>query len=181
MTAPLFGLVIPGRSPVFDFQIVNETKATTLVEQPQSITEITFFLLPSSPIPVGYGAILYYAIHPFTSWEVLGSVTLQKPSGIFRTGWSTKEDVVGCPMVQLGVALEPLETIENLNLMASGVDDRFSFAHKIANNLFQYMISFSQGSQAGMMVVPNNIFDEWMKRFDRKYKLDPNFMMKEEI
>jgi hypothetical protein len=32
-----------------------------------------------------------------------------------------------------------------------------------------------------MMVVPNNIFDEWMKRFDRKYKLDPNFMMKEEI
>ena len=32
-----------------------------------------------------------------------------------------------------------------------------------------------------MMVVPKNIFDRWMERFDRKYKQDPNFMMKTQI
>jgi hypothetical protein len=42
------------------------------------------------------------------------------------------------------------------------------------------MTSFSSGdsSSRGMMVVPMNIFDRWMERFERKYKIDPNFMMK---
>jgi hypothetical protein len=44
------------------------------------------------------------------------------------------------------------------------------------------MMSFSQGdSPAGMMVVPTNIFNRWMERFERKYKLDPNFMLKNKI
>ena len=38
-----------------------------------------------------------------------------------------------------------LETINNLSLATSGVDDRFHFAHKIAADLFLYMTSFSQG------------------------------------
>lgn len=107
MAAPLFGVVIPGRPPIFDFQPLNETKAITILQQPATIAEITFFLLPSSPIPLNHGAILYYAIEPYSNWEVLGSVSPQKPSGIFRTGWSTKAELVGCPVVQLGVALEP--------------------------------------------------------------------------
>jgi hypothetical protein len=73
-----------------------------------------------------------------------------------------------------------LETIKNLELVKSGVEDRFAFAHKIALDLFTYMTSFSAGdaSSQGMMVVPMNIFDKWFERFERKYKIDPNFMMK---
>ena len=74
-----------------------------------------------------------------------------------------------------------LDTIKNLQILNSGVEDRYAFAHKIALDLFQYMSSFSSndGSQGNnLMVVPMNIFDKWMERFDRKYKLDPNFMMK---
>lgn len=60
------------------------------------------------------------------------------------------------------------------------MEDRFAFAHKIALDLFQYMTSFSTGdaSSRGMMTVPMNIFDRWMERFERKYRIDPNFMMK---
>ena len=139
MSAPLFGVVFPGRAPIFDFQPVNETKAVALLNSPASITEITFFLLPTTPISPDFGAILYYAVPPFTQWEVIGAVSPKKPSGIFRTGWSTNEEVAGSPVVQLGVALEPLATIENLNLTSSGFEDRFAFAHKIALDLFQYM------------------------------------------
>lgn len=73
-----------------------------------------------------------------------------------------------------------LETIQNLEIVKSGVEDRFTFAHKIALDLFQYMTSFSTGdaSSRGMMVVPMNVFDRWMERFERKYRIDPNFMLK---
>lgn len=70
-----------------------------------------------------------------------------------------------------------METIQNLELTYSGVEDRFAFAHKIATDLFQFMASFSTGGGA-VMTVPVNIFDKWMERFTRKYNQDPNFMMK---
>ena len=72
-----------------------------------------------------------------------------------------------------------LETIRNLSIADSGVEDRRAFAYKIARDLFEYMASFSQsGAKSDAMLVPKNIFDQWMQRFDRKYKIDPNFMMK---
>jgi hypothetical protein len=76
------------------------------------------------------------------------------------------------------LTLRRIETILNLGIEMSGVEDRHAFAHKIALDLFQYMNSFSQGSQDGMLIVPTSVFDKWMERFDRKYRLDPNFMMK---
>eukprot|EP01038_Epipyxis_sp_PR26KG_P016895 gene16895-23181_t len=178
---PLFGVLIPGRHIITDFQAVDNTKAISIIESPQLVSELSFFMLPSTPIPPGYGAILYYSLPPFTEWTLLGSVDPSKPSGIFRTGWTTNEQVVNSPVVQLGVSIEPLDTIQNLEITNSGVEDRFAFAHKIAVDLFQYMASFSTGSSTtnDMMVVPMNIFDKWMQRFERKYQLDPNFMMKQ--
>ncbi|RYH05691.1 DUF775 domain-containing protein [archaeon] len=78
------------------------------------------------------------------------------------------------------ICLYRLETIKNLEITFSGVEDRFTFARKIAQDLFQYMTSFSTGDSTsrGMMVVPMNVFDKWMERFERKYRIDPNFMMK---
>lgn len=105
--APLFGIVIPGRSVITDFQVLDTTKAITVVENPQMVSELTFFLLPTTSIPPGYGAILYYSLPPFQEWSLIGSVDPMKPSGIFRTGWVTDEAVQSSPAVQLGVSLEP--------------------------------------------------------------------------
>mmetsp|Transcript_6860 Transcript_6860/g.14891 ORF Transcript_6860/g.14891 Transcript_6860/m.14891 type:complete len:203 (+) Transcript_6860:29-637(+) len=187
--ASLFGVVVPGRPLITEFQALDSTKAATLLENPGGVTEITFFLLPTTPVPPGFGAILYYSVPPFQNWTILGSVYPAKPSGIFRTKWSTDEEVRGCSVVQLGVSLEPLETINNLELASAGVDDRFAFAHKIALDLWHYMASFSSsgssggsgsgnGGGSGSMVVPANVFDRWMERFERRYRQDPNFMMK---
>eukprot|EP00598_Pedospumella_elongata_P009270 CAMPEP_0185006174 /NCGR_PEP_ID=MMETSP1098-20130426/83863_1 /TAXON_ID=89044 /ORGANISM="Spumella elongata, Strain CCAP 955/1" /LENGTH=180 /DNA_ID=CAMNT_0027534307 /DNA_START=69 /DNA_END=611 /DNA_ORIENTATION=- len=179
MTSQLFGIVVPGRPVITEFQLVDSTKAMTMLEQPATVPELTFFLLPTTVIPPGYGAILYYSVPPFQNWVLIGSIDPSKPSGIFRTNWANNEEVRNCPVVQLGVSLEPLETINNLHIAGSGVEDRFAFAHKIALDLFQYMTSFSSGTQNGMIAVPTSIFDKWMERFERKYRLDPNFMMKE--
>jgi len=104
---PLFGIVIPGRPVITEFQLLGSTKAITMVDQPSTVSEITFFLLPTTPIPAGFGAILYYSLPPFQSWELLGSVDPSKPSGVFRTGWSTHDEMKNCNVVQLGVSLEP--------------------------------------------------------------------------
>lgn len=104
---PLFGVVIPGRPLITEFQQIDATKAVTMVQYPSMVTEITFFLLPSTLIPPGYGAILYYATPPFQNWVLLGSVDPSKPSGTFRTGWSAIEEVKCAEFVQIGVSLEP--------------------------------------------------------------------------
>jgi len=105
---PLFGVVVPGRPAMFDFRPVDSLKAIAFLENPCAVPEIAFFILASTPIPPGHGAILYYSTPPlFVDWVILGSVSLEKPSAIFRTGFPTNELLVGCPAVQLGVALEP--------------------------------------------------------------------------
>ena len=106
-TQSLFGVVIPGRPLITDFQPIDNTKAVTIIQQPSLVNEITFFLLPTTPIPIGYGAILYYSIPPFQNWILIGSVDSNKPSGIFKTNWSVNEEIKNCSYIQLGVSLEP--------------------------------------------------------------------------
>ena len=106
MATPLFGVIVPGRPLITEFEAIDSMKAVTVIQSPSTVPEITFFLLPTTVIPPGYGAILYYAVPPFTNWVIIGSVSLEKPSGSFRTKWTTSEEIQGCPFLQLGVSLE---------------------------------------------------------------------------
>jgi hypothetical protein len=41
------------------------------------------------------------------------------------------------------------------------------------------MQSFDTGAAgASQMVVPNNIFDRWFRRFENRFQRDPNFFLK---
>jgi hypothetical protein len=46
----------------------------------------------------------------------------------------------------------------------------------------RYMTSFAKPEMAmdGWMAVPVSIFDSWLSRFESKYRIDPNFMMKQD-
>ena len=180
-TQSLFGVVLPGRPCITQFEVVGNSKAVCTIENPMLFPDLVFFLLPgTNNIPPGHGALIYYSVTPFTNWILLGSVSPDKPSGSFRTGWTTNEELIGHQYIQLGIALERLDTIQNLEGRSggSGVEDRFAIAHKIAMDLFRFTNSFCEASQGGMMLVPTSIFDKWMERFEAKYRLDPNFMLK---
>ncbi|RHY42927.1 hypothetical protein DYB38_010276, partial [Aphanomyces astaci] len=73
---------------------------------------------------------------------------------------------------------DSVESVRNLGIEASGLEERKSFALKIAQDLFNFMTSFSTSTNSSMMVVPTNLLDRWMERFESKYRRDPNFMMK---
>jgi hypothetical protein len=83
MSAP-FGIVVPGRPVMVNFEVLAPDKCYIDLPMPQIVPEITFFLQPGAEtsIPAGFGAVLYYSVPPLDSWEILGSVTPQKPTGM---------------------------------------------------------------------------------------------------
>ncbi|CAM9264576.1 unnamed protein product [Scytosiphon promiscuus] len=180
-----FGIIVPGRPVIPEFRAIDTSKCVTEIVNPREVDEVVFFLLPTSPVPAGHAAVLYFSVPSATTgafehWELLGALAAGKPSGVFRTGWPTNEQMQSCGVVQLGVSIESEDTVTNLQLGAGGVQDRKDFALKIAKDLFQFMSSFSQSTQAGpeLMVVPTNVLDRWITRFESKYSRDPNFMLK---
>eukprot|EP00752_Nemacystus_decipiens_P017953 g16092.t1 len=183
MSVP-FCVIAPGRAVIPAFRAIDSSKCVTEILNPREVDEIVFFLLPNSPVPPGHAAVLYFSVPSssgaFENWEVLGALGHGKPSGVFRTSWGTNEQMKSTEVVQLGVSVETEDVITNLNLGAGGVQDRKQFALKIAKDLFQFMSSFSQATQAGaeVMVVPTNVLDRWIQRFESKYNRDPNFMLK---
>ena len=70
--------------------------------------------------------------------------------------------------------------VGRLDISTTGVEDRIGTANKIAMDLFNYMTSFSGSGSGGgsALVVPTSAFDEWIKRFERKSAIDPNFFQK---
>lgn len=201
----LFGVVIPGSLVRTDFLPADATglKYTlSLADIPApctSVSDLVFFFLPEAApaIPVGHGAIIYWQASTTptsgagptvqaTGFELLGAITPDKPSGVFRTGWATHNALAAAVVdpglsltVTLGVSIEPLANIQNLQASSMGVEDRMNVAKKIAMDLFNYMQSFDDtGARAGFMQVPINVFDRWLTRFESKFRIDPNFFMK---
>jgi hypothetical protein len=181
---PLFGLVCPGRSILTDFRQISETKYAAVLANPAAVTDVAFFLLPAAQellatSPAAHAVVLYFAIAPYTNWQTLGSLDRTKPSGIFRTGWPTNVEVAASADVQIGISVESAEVVANLGISKSGVDER-KIAMKVAQDLQSYMSSFAQQVQnmGEMLVLPANVVDRWIERFEQKFNRDPSFLMK---
>lgn len=103
----LFGLVIPGRPVITQFELISPSKASLFIPDPLSVTEIAFFLQRHDILPQGHGIMLYFT-HNDQDWELLGAISNDKPSGIFRTGWTTHEIIrtTNPSMIKLGVSIE---------------------------------------------------------------------------
>jgi hypothetical protein len=194
--AQLLGFVVPGGPVRTDFVPADEsgTKYTLTLRTPgdlplplTTISEVVCFLLPNAPLSPQQGILLYWQLSSpgkeATGFELLGSITHERPSAIFRTGWSHNETLLNehqhSPVVTLGISVEPLANIQNVD-SGSWNEKRLFVAQKIATDLFQFMQSFDTGAVGGMMTVPTNIFDRWMKRFEARFRRDPNFFMKNE-
>lgn len=206
----LLGFVVPGGPVRTDFVPVDASgmKFTLALQAPgdlsmplSSVHEVVCFLLPSAPLPPDHGVLIYWQVscpsqpaaaavggRPETpGFELLGAVTHERPSGVFRTAWGNDERLLqlqqhNAPLtVTLGVSMEPMSNVQNLQHAVLG-DNRLFVAQKIAGDLFQYMRSFDTGTSGNtsMMTVPTNVFDRWMQRFEARFQRDPNFFMKEE-
>ena len=198
------GLLIPGYPIRTDFTAIDSSKCILTLSCPgdltaplAAVTEIGLFLLPTAALPAGYGLLCYWQIvaaaavnaaatpPAATGYQLVGHVTPDKPSAIFQTGWAEHEQLLEiaktCVPVQVtfAVSMEPLNSIQNLTPQPSA-EKRLFVAQKVAMDLFKFLQSFDTGTAAGVgsMVVPCNIFDRWLKRFESKFRRDPNFFLR---
>ena len=180
---PLFGIVASGRPVMTNFQQVQDNQFLGVLENPMLIPDLSFFLLPGfEPYAnQGLGASLHFSTDGGTNWEYLGALAASKPSDIFRTGWGTSEQLrsSGCTALQIGISIEPIQNLVQLEGGAQPVADRLEFAKGIAMNLYHFMESFDRKAIDGgnYLVLPTNAVEKWFKRFEEKYKCDPNFFM----
>ena len=182
----LLGFLIPGGPLRTDFQPAADALKWTLtlscpgdIPSPIAmVSEVVCCVL--SPLPPTHGILLYWQITcatQQTGFALLGSLTHDQPSGVFRTHWSELE-LLPPLTVTLGVSMEPRDQIQNMVNPRDQWESRLFIAQKIANDLFQYMQSFDTSKQQGHLVVPHNIFERWMARFESRFRRDPNFFMK---
>eukprot|EP01084_Bolivina_argentea_P269867 458760_1 len=178
-----FGILIPSRPVITEFIVVGQ-QAMVEIPNPRDVSDLSFFLLPQSPVPANCGAVLYYSAPPYGTWEILGAVSQDVPSATLRTGWPIHEGMQNVGISRLMVGIEPLDTIHNLaagGVIRGGGEDRRLFAVAVARNLFKFIASFSGSlSHGNEIVVPANILDTWIARFESKYQRDPNFMFQEQ-
>lgn len=54
---------------------------------------------------------------------------------------------------------------------------RQEFAKRVAMDLYRFMESFNVGQSGSQLVLPTDILDKWLQKFDHKFRKDPDFLM----
>lgn len=189
------GFIIPGCPLIHAWEQVSPTQLTLtlrnetiqnsnanvgsqpteiLIPNLEEISQISLFLLPGAEqkLPPQSALALYYSSkEPYDLWSIIGAVSSSKPSAIFSVNWNLS-DGLKVNAVRLGLAIEPLDSIENLEQSKSieKGQTREDFGIKVAEDLYNFMGSFSQTTSCGeQIVVPPSALDRWMTRFKVKY------------
>ncbi len=173
----MIGLVIPG-VPLITCGPITQNMAIVDVYDPKNISNISLFL--QELIPEGYGAALYFSIPPFSDAQFIGCIANQRPSDVFYTGWSLNSDVNCHQQIKVCIKLEPLSQIKDAFENKIKNDTNIEFAKKIAKNLFNFLDSYNgnKDPNSNLLIVPISTLQNWYDKFEMKYKVDPNFLMK---
>eukprot|EP00919_Chromeraceae_sp_WS-2016_P017662 GHVR01042004.1.p1 GENE.GHVR01042004.1~~GHVR01042004.1.p1 ORF type:complete len:177 (+),score=26.95 GHVR01042004.1:26-556(+) len=176
----MFGLVIPGRPfiAVTTEDAPGSNRWIVDVSAPGEISEISVFLtqaLVRGDIGVG----IYFS---FTcdSWEFLGVITNTRPSDIYSTGWSLRPDIYQLPATRIGFMVEDTVTLIPKLEVKPIIDIKKEYARRTALNLFRFIESFAQVGADRTIRCPQDVLDRWLVRFEEKFKIDPNFVLKTE-
>lgn len=84
-------------------------------------------------------------------------------------------------MLHIGIALEPIETLQNLEQGHMRAEQNqsnqvASLVQYLARNLFNFMTSFTRTlDNREMIVLPTNALDTWMRKMNTKLQNDPYF------
>ena len=162
-----FGLVIPGRPILVNFEMVDPTKCAATIERPGEVAEICFFLTPSgAQLPPDKCAVLYLSLDG-AAWTLLGTLSLAKPSGLFRL---PSDDARARARGAARRRARAPASARDLDSAASQTSDRRLFARAIARDLGAFVSSFERP--------PADVVDRWLRRFDEKYARDPSYFLK---
>ena len=173
------------------------------LDQADTVNHVVVFLTGQIYFSDGHGGSIYIGWPSAVagggiSWQLLGFISNQKPSAIFKLV-KEKSDVVMNPFsqemmdtvaahqptfAQIGIMVEPLvEIIQKTpatNTEASITDSITEFSQKMLENFFNYASSFSVSPSTSPMdpsasYVPMNVLMQWYTNFQRRLQTNPQF------
>ncbi|KAE8627782.1 hypothetical protein XENTR_v10007160 [Xenopus tropicalis] len=194
----MFGCLVAGRLVQTDAQQVAEDKFVFNLPDYESINHVVVFMLGTVPFPERMGGSVYFS-YPDQSgmpvWTLLGFITNEKPSAIFKiSGLKSGEgsqhpfgtmNIPQTPSVaQIGISVELLEQMAQqtpvANAAVSTIDSFTQFTQKMLDNFYNFATSFAV-SQAQMtpnpseVFIPSNVVLKWYENFQRRMAQNPFF------
>lgn len=171
------------------------------VDRVESINHIVVFLTGEVPFAEGFGGSIYFGwpVEGGVSWKILGFISNEKPSAIFKISKVKPNEVVQNPFGQemmdsftqlgsttalIGVSVEPLSELvqqtPSADTQASTVESFAEFTQKMLENFFNYACSFAVNpTQAPLnpaeSYIPASVLQQWYGNFQRRLQNNPNF------
>ena len=197
----MFGVLASGRLVNTNVQQAAPNQFFFTLEHVEGIHHIVVFLTGQIPFAEGFGGSIYFgwAVGSEIAWQLLGYITNDKPSAIFKIskvrptevsispfGGDTMETMgeVSAQNALLGISVEPLALILQQtpadNTQPSTLEPFVDFTQKMLQNFVNYASSFAV-SPAIARLSPNetyissSVLERWYANFQHKLQMDPYF------
>lgn len=192
----MFGCLVAGRLVQTDAVQVSADKFVFNLPDYESVSHVVVFMLGTVPFPQGLGGAVYFSFPDPAGgqvWTLLGFITNDKPSAIFKISGLKPGDgganpfgimAAGPPVAQVGVSIEVLDQLAQQTPVSSAavsaVDSFTQFTQKMLDSLYNYSSSFAV-SQSQMtpnpseMFIPASSILKWYQNFQRRMEQNPNF------
>lgn len=94
---------------------------------------------------------------------------------------STTSSAPACSTALVGVSLEPADELASRE--CASVASRLEFGRRVGLDLFRFAQSFAPAADpaaaaAGAAVLPPGALDAWWRKFEAKFKRDPDFLLR---
>ncbi|RCH82213.1 hypothetical protein CU098_008588, partial [Rhizopus stolonifer] len=165
----------------------------------QSLNHIVVFLLGTIPFEPGFAATVHL-LRPNKEWQLLGGLSNEKASAIFRLKGTSGSNDQPFSTVTLGISIEPIEvvqeqltaigqnqTIQNqVAIVKPNVTQVGEMAGRILENLYNYVASFTvqnipvnsipvgQLTENGYLSM--KAFQTWYENLSRKLASNPRYL-----
>eukprot|EP01063_Lacrimia_lanifica_P012963 TRINITY_DN19653_c0_g1_i1.p1 TRINITY_DN19653_c0_g1~~TRINITY_DN19653_c0_g1_i1.p1 ORF type:complete len:211 (+),score=81.49 TRINITY_DN19653_c0_g1_i1:82-633(+) len=178
----VFGCIQPGLPPCYQFQQVEPGK-WMLPLGVLTTDQLVVFMTGAQAIPEGQGVALYLSKANDQSFEYLGCLRNDYPTGIFRIPVVFMELAVGAPLV-LGLSLEPLDSLKNIDPEASKRQlehkavTYVQLAKKLVADLSEYLGSYTKrdpGLGIDVIYAPTNSLVKWGEKVATRLQRDPDW------
>lgn len=159
------------------------------------MTSLKTHFTVSSNFNPGLGGSVYFSWpdpNAPQSWQYLGYISNDKPSAVFKVrnfkiepspfshptpGFGFNQTAVS-HVAQIGISIDPLIDIKDMTPCISLSNDHMAtFATKTAENLFNFVSSFSKNVPGtNEQVVPLTVVQTWYQNYLKKIEMNPNFL-----
>jgi protein Hikeshi len=170
--------------------LVDANKFVLSLENAQLINHIVVFLTGTVPFQAEYGASvhLHWPSLEGNVWQLLGMLSNEKPSAIFKLHRPTAQTTVSAIHAEIGISIEPIAMIETQmttmgkSLVLRNPQSISQELQQMSKNMlihfYNYASSFAiraKEDDPSSVYIPVKVLEEWYQLTERRLQADPKW------